>query len=387
MDAQDSATNAGQPPLSAPRAVEVSAIEDALTQLWMTGGSGARSSMHTYVLNLIVFAGARMPRAEAEAVAARVGALHPSRTIIIHTTDAQTPHLAAWVSAQCEYPGAEERTGSEQVTLEASRASVRQLPGAVIPLLIPDIPVVLWWPGEELFTHPIFTSLMDASDQLVIDSATYPDAVAILAQMHALATEDYPGMAFRDIAWARLTPWRELTAQFFDASQTRPYLDGIHRVSVTYAGSPNGAPRPEQALLYASWLVARLGWETIPNLRRLGKQALLVVRREEMPVTIELSARSDDGLPPGSLLSVTLDAALGESEATFAIRRADDREHAVVTMAMDALSASERTVPMIEGTVADVLGDETMIVKRDHVFEESLTAAVRLAGARNGGSR
>lgn len=387
MDAQDAVTNAGQSSANAPRAVEVGAIEDALTQLWMTGGSGARSSTHTYVLNLIVFAGSRVPKAEVEAVAARVGAMHPSRTIIIYTTDAQTPHLAAWVSAQCEYPGAEERTGSEQVTLEASRASVRQLPGAVIPLLIPDIPVVLWWPGEEAFTHPIFTSLMDASDQLVIDSSTYPDPVAMLAQLHALATEDYPGMAFRDIAWSRLTPWRELTAQFFDASQTRPYLDGIHRVAVTYASGPQGAPSPEQALLYASWLVARLGWETIPNLRRLGKQALLVVRREEMPVTIELSAQPDDGLPPGSILSVTLSATFDDSDATFAIRRADDHEHAVVTMAMDAQSASERTVPMIEGTVADVLSDETMIVKRDHVFEESLTAAIRLAGTRNGGAR
>jgi hypothetical protein len=72
--------------------------------------------------------------------------------------------------------------------------------------------------------------------------------------------------------------------------------------------------------------------------------------------------------------------------AIFTIQRADDREHAVVTMTMNDQTASERIVPMIEGTVADVLSDETMIVKRDHVFEESLIAAIRLAGPRSGGT-
>ena len=155
---------------------------------------------------------------------------------------------------------------------------------------------------------------------------------------------------------------------------------------MTYASGPHGEARPEQGLLYASWLVARLGWETIPNLRRLGKQALLIVRREDVPVTIELNTKPADDLPVGSLLTTTLTAQDNDSMATFTIQRADDREHAIVTMTMNDQTASERIVPMIEGTVADVLSDETMIVKRDHVFEEALIAAIRLAGPRSGGT-
>jgi glucose-6-phosphate dehydrogenase assembly protein OpcA len=247
--------------------------------------------------------------------------------------------------------------------------------------------VVLWWPGEGVFAHPIFMQLMDASDQLVIDTSAYPDPLTMLPMLQTTMTEEYPGVAFLDVTWARMTPWRELTAQFFDASQTRPYLDGVDRVIVTYTLGADGEVRPEQALLYASWLVSRLGWETIPNLRRLGRQALLVVRREDVPVTIELSALRADDLPAGSLLTTTLMAEHNDSTAAFSIQRADDREHAVVTMTMNDQTASERIVPMIEGTVADVLSDETMTVKRDHVFEEALTAAIRLAGPRSGGTR
>ena len=134
--------------------------------------------------------------------------------------------------------------------LEAAGDGIRQLPGTIIPLLVPEVPVVLWWSGDGLFNHPIFPALMDTSDQLVIDSSAFPDSVQVLARLHALGVEEYPGVAFRDLAWARLTPWRELTAQFFDAPPSRPYLDGIQRVLVTYAYADEGQYNPEQALLY-----------------------------------------------------------------------------------------------------------------------------------------
>jgi glucose-6-phosphate dehydrogenase assembly protein OpcA len=271
--------------------------------------------------------------------------------------------------------------------LEACGDGVRQLPGTVIPLLIPEVPVVLWWPGDGLFNHPIFPAMMDASDQLVVDSSTFAGSLTILGRLHALATEEYPGVALRDLVWARLTPWRELTAQFFDAPTTRPYLEGIHRVHVTYAQPAAGQYNPEQALLYASWLASRLGWETIPNLRRFGRETMLIVRSGELPITFEFSTERAPDLPPGCLLSTTISAELGENAATFAIRRADDREHITVTTDIHGQTTQERIVPLRESTVAEMLADEVSAVRRDHVFNEALDVAVRLASPRSGGSR
>lgn len=386
MAADEANVNANLSPASAPRPVDVREIEDALSQLWMTGQAGGHSTMQAYVLNLIVFAGATVDSSDAQSVAAIVGARHPSRTIILHTDDGET-RLRAWISAQCEYLGAAEHGGSEQIVLEAAGDGVRQLPGTIIPLLIPEVPVVLWWPGEGLFNHPIFPAMMDASDQLIVDSSAFGDSLTILGRLHGLATEEYPGVALRDLVWARLTPWRELTAQFFDAPSSRPYLDGIHRVQVTYAQHAAGQYNPEQALLYVSWLASRLGWETIPNLRRFGRETMLVVRNGELPITFEFAAQSAPDLPPGCLLSTTLGAEAGESSATFVIRRAEDREHIVVTAGVLGQTTQERIVPMQEATVAELLAGEVSTVRRDHVFDEALEVAVRLASPRSGGSR
>ncbi|MCA1668671.1 MAG: glucose-6-phosphate dehydrogenase assembly protein OpcA, partial [Thermomicrobia bacterium] len=286
----------------------------------------------------------------------------------------------------CGY-GRETGSGSEQIMLEATGDGIRQIPGTVIPLLVPEVPVVLWWTGEGLFNHPIFPALMDASDQLVIDSSVFPDSVQTLTRLHALGTEEYPGVALRDLAWARLTPWRELTAQFFDAPPTRPYLDGIQRVQVRYASRESNQHNPEQALLYGSWLASRLAWETIPNLHRFGREMMVVMRDNEAPVTLEFSAQHAPDLPPGCLLSATLVAEAAETSATFTIRRADDREHTVITTTVQGQITQERIVPMSEGSVADMLADEVSTVRRDHVYDEALGVAIRIASPRNGGSR
>ncbi len=369
------------------RSVDVREIEDALTQLWMTNQTSGHSTMQAYTLNLIIFAGSAANASEAQTIAARVGQMHPSRTIILHTEDDTPSRLRAWISAQCEYGREAERSGSEQIMLEAAGDGIRQLPGTIIPLLVPEVPVVLWWSGAGLFNHPIFPALMDASDQLVIDSSVYPDAVQMLAQLHAVGTEEYPGVALRDLAWARLTPWRELTAQFFDAPPTRPYLDGIQRVLVTYAYGDEGQYNPEQALLYGSWLASRLAWETIPNLRRFGREMMVVMRDEEAPITLEFSALHAPDLPSGCLLSATLIAQANETVATFAIQRADDRTHTAVTMTVHGQTTQERIVPMHEGSVADMLAEEVSTVRRDHVYDEALEIAIRIASPRSGGSR
>ncbi len=379
-------TNAIATPGNGPQSVDVRDIEDALTQLWMTSHADGRSSMQAYILNLIIFAGSGTNAANAQEIAARVGQMHPSRTIILHTEDGDESRLHAWISAQCDYSGGREQSGSEQVTLEAAGDGIRQLPGTLIPLLVPEVPVVLWWSGDGLFTHPIFPALMDVSDELVIDSSAFPDSVQVLSRLHALGTEEYPGVALRDLAWARLTPWRELTAQFFDTPTIRPYLDNIQRVQVTYACGDEDYYNPEQALLYGSWLASRLAWEPIPNLRRIGREMMVVMRDDDAPVTLEFSAWHAPDLPPGCLLSATLTAQAGESIATFTIQRADDREHTVVTMRARDQTAQERIVPMHEGSVAEMLAEEVSTVRRDHVYDEALAVAMRIASPRSGGS-
>src|SRR4029450_8770390 len=97
-------------------------------------------------------------------------------------------------------------------------------------------PVLLWWPDGEPVGDPRFLKFADIVDRVIVDSATFAAPEAGLTRMAALLnpdpstssggaerTEDHDGRpsgagtTISDLSWSRLTPWRELAAQFFDA--------------------------------------------------------------------------------------------------------------------------------------------------------------------------
>lgn len=111
----------------------------------------------------------------------------------------------------------------------------------VLPLLLPDTPVVVWWPG----TAPVDvadTELGRIAQRRVTDAASSPRGGRTLPQR---ATTYQPGDT--DFAWTRLTPWRTLLAAALDQNPGK--IRG-GRVSAA-RGNPSGD-------LLVSWLQQRL---------------------------------------------------------------------------------------------------------------------------------
>jgi len=112
----------------------------------------------------------------------------------------------------------------------------------VLPLLVPDTPVVTWWPGDAP-GKPGDQPLGALAQRRVTDSADGADPLASLTR---LAAGYRPGDT--DFAWARITPWRSLLAAALD----QPH-DDITAVTVeAAAGNPSAA-------LLGGWLSVRLG--------------------------------------------------------------------------------------------------------------------------------
>jgi glucose-6-phosphate dehydrogenase assembly protein OpcA len=112
----------------------------------------------------------------------------------------------------------------------------------VAPLLVPDVPVVTWWPDnapEVPAKHPLGA----LAQRRVTDAAAAESPRAAIA---ALAAAYQPGDT--DFGWTRATPWRSLLAATFD--QPHPPIT---------AGEIAAEPDNPTADLIAAWLSLRLG--------------------------------------------------------------------------------------------------------------------------------
>lgn len=373
----------------APRRVDLRAIEQELASFWEAAGvpgDGHGPVTTARVLNLIAVT---TSAAEAERVQQTLSGLiyrYPCRAIVVMAEpEAPAPGLEAWIQAHCQLPDPSGvQVCCEQISLQAKGAALREAWGVVLPLLMPDLPVSLWWlgeppwgtprerrgtparPGETLLAE-LFERLLGVSDQLIVDSAAFvrpEDGLRWLAVRCDQAAGRYH---VADLAWARLAPWRTLLAQCFDPPDARTYLERIERIELEHAPGPGGEI---EAVLLVAWLASRLGWEPAPAGRRGTGLAL---RAGDRLIEVERRTGGEANPTAGAVQMAVLHA----GEARFIVRLTEP-SCAAVQAVLKQRSHPARVLRLPPAGEAELVARLLDMLGGDPVFEAALVLAVRL---------
>jgi len=258
--------------------------------------------------------------AEAEAAATRAAAQHPCRLIIVvrRRPDAPEPRLDAEVVI-----GGRLGPGEAVVLRMYGRLSLHA-ESVVLPLLAPDAPVVTWWFGAPPY-RIAHDPLGVFADRRVTDCSLASEPLPALAGR----AEDYaPGDT--DLGWTRSTLWRALCASAFDS-----ITDEVTHIRVV-----GGAASVRRALL-GGWLA-----------RRLGTEVLL---------------EDDDG-PGVSQVEIVA------GDVTLTLTRQDG------AAVMSRTGQPDRTLPLPDRELGDLLAEELRRLDPDEPFAEALEAATGVRG-------
>ncbi|MBV0894822.1 glucose-6-phosphate dehydrogenase assembly protein OpcA [Microbacterium sp. NC79] len=161
---------------------------------------------------------------------------HPMRVIVLLTDR----NADARLDAQIRVGG--DAGASEVIVLRAFGAAATNEESLVTGLLLPDAPVVVWWPDQPPL-RPAASPLGRIAQRRITDASTDPDTVRRLSNLG----EGYaPGDT--DLAWTRLTYWREQLAAVLD----QPPYDQVTAVEV------HGSAESPSTGLLAAWLRLQL---------------------------------------------------------------------------------------------------------------------------------
>ena len=159
------------------------------------------------VLTMIIVCGEK-DYEDALQASTRAGREHPARILLVVTAGGRTSGLDAEVRLGEGTPG--------EVVVLRMRGPVGTHPASVIrPLLLPDSPVVIWWPGA-CPAGPVTDELSDLAVRRLTDAGAVGRPRAALMER---AKSYRPGDT--DLAWTRLTRWRGLLAAALDQYPTR----------------------------------------------------------------------------------------------------------------------------------------------------------------------
>ncbi|WP_338898931.1 glucose-6-phosphate dehydrogenase assembly protein OpcA [Streptomyces sp. TG1A-60] len=135
---------------------------------------------------------------------------HPSRTLVVIKRVSRSPRDRTKSRLDAEVRvGADAGTG-ETVVLRLYGEVADHAQSVVLPLLLPDAPVVVWWPVSAPL-DPARDPLGALAQRRVTDSYA---AEKPIDELRARADNYEPGDT--DLAWTRITPWRSMLAAALD---------------------------------------------------------------------------------------------------------------------------------------------------------------------------
>ncbi|EST37841.1 hypothetical protein N566_10740 [Streptomycetaceae bacterium MP113-05] len=140
---------------------------------------------------------------------------HPSRILVVVRRPGRSPRDRATARLDAEVRMGPDGGAGETVLLRLHGELAWHSYSVVLPLLLPDAPVVVWWP-EDAPDHPSKDLLGTLAQRRITDASATEDPVATLR----LRSETYaPGDT--DLAWTRITPWRSVLAAALDQKHTK----------------------------------------------------------------------------------------------------------------------------------------------------------------------
>ncbi|WP_017582589.1 glucose-6-phosphate dehydrogenase assembly protein OpcA [Nocardiopsis valliformis] len=177
-----------------------SQITEALMAERLSVGGGAMNM----VLTLVIVTD-EADHYDAVRAATEAGREHPSRVVALIRRD---PGAEPAIDAEIRRPGT---SGPGEAVLLRLYGPLGEHPDSVLtPLLVPDAPVVVWWPGQGP-ADPAADPVGKLAQRRITDALRAPDPVADLMERVA---HYRPGDT--DLTWTRLTPWRSLLASAMD---------------------------------------------------------------------------------------------------------------------------------------------------------------------------
>ncbi|MCZ2402668.1 glucose-6-phosphate dehydrogenase assembly protein OpcA [Paenarthrobacter sp. Z7-10] len=162
---------------------------------------------------------------------------HPCRIIVLAEASV---HDATRLDAQIRVGG--DAGASEVIVLRGAGELASQSESLVSALLLPDAPIVAWWP-HGIPDAASATSIGRIAHRRITDSANEPNPRAALEHIGAT----YAG-GDTDLAWTRLTNWRIQLAAVMDQLDEDP-ITGL---------LVEGASDSPSTLLLAAWLFRAL---------------------------------------------------------------------------------------------------------------------------------
>ena len=336
-------------------------IESAFQEHWRTVVDSDQAVMKASTLNLLVFI---KDQARVETTVEQIHEVishHPGRVIIAHaSSDSNAARISAHLSAYAQTSKeGQTQIAAEFIVLDAGASDAGHLAGAVLPLLLPDLPVFFWTADIENLLRPDFKMLLQYTDRLIIHTPVEFESMSAFNRAVNDILSLQQECKISDLRWSGITDWREAVAQFFDSESNLKLLEKIEKVEICYAGDNISS----HAFFMAGWISETL--KSIPHHDNNNGESIVFHNPKVGRATIEMRK-----IPPkdiAGLASIKMIAEDNNATVIFTVKAESD-DSIKTTIQIGGSLYPETIIRRTSMNDAQLLCDELDFVQQDEIY-------------------
>ncbi len=355
-------------------AISAQSIEKDLADLWKANPDGKTKELgfqRVYTTNLVAYASDHPEGYRVEQILNDLAEKHPGRYILVRpAADTGEAPLRSFISGHCLFGvGREKRVCCDLIKLVAQSEVIENLYGFTFSLLMPDLPVEFWWPGDLPYENAFFEKMAQESNRVWVDSSKFKKPVQALARLSAFWHSRYPHTFLGDLNWIRIQRWRALISELFDG-EWASYLKQIRQVTIEYGQGT----QPTRSFFLACWLAAQLDWKYMgPRLSEFSDRFTFEAPQGKVEVLLKAVPVNDvkwDRIFAVGILTG------GENPGLFTVVRDQDPHCVIAQSEINHKQAFSRTV-----SFEHLHSNELLDLGLKHLEEEpAWTRALQMAG-------
>ncbi len=219
-----------------------------LDEMWRgIGKSEGAGVLRACAMTLVAISDENDGQQDAAEALAHLTREHPSRVVLIRVRQGlDAPESRA--NVQCWMPfGRRQQICAEQIEIDVPPGRFDEVLPVVRGVLVADLPVVVWCRSIALAGTPELEEVAALAGRLIVDTAGMDqarDAIALIGKLRRGRA------AVSDLAWTRLTRWRDAVYSVFRTPEREAKLRKTSKIVISWAGEG----MPATACYLAAWL-------------------------------------------------------------------------------------------------------------------------------------
>lgn len=195
----------------------------------------------------------------------------------------------------------------DQILIEAGKDELSRVPFLILPHLIPDLPIYLFWGQDPSKDTTILPILQPMATRIIFDSESTDNlqqfGQTLLKLFESLSTE------IVDMNWVRTAGWRQIIAKAFDSKERFNLLCQTGKIRLVYndVSDPSFTRPQTQAIYLQAWLASCLGWK-FEKLEHQDKNHILTYQDHAGQISVQLEPMTRKDLAPEDIIEFEIGA-------------------------------------------------------------------------------